>query len=143
MEYQKIINLLDNSPNQLPKFRAKTWIEIRGVYQLRGAYNINSDITRAMLKSSLFDYSEPYIPVKGKITITAAGDDAAVMQADEINKCVMFKNCAPFINCKSEINKTEIDNAKDIDIVMPMYNLIEYSDTYSIKIWKVMAILQR
>ena len=143
MEYQKIINLLDNSPNQLPKFRAKTWIEIRGVYQLRGAYNINSDITRAMLKSSLFDYSEPYIPVKGKITISAAGDDAAVMQADERNKCVMFKNCAPFINCKSEINKTEIDNAKDIDIVMSMYNLIEYSDTYSIKIWKVMAILQR
>ena len=112
MEYQKIINLLDNSPNQLPKFRAKTWIEIRG------AYNINSDIIQAMLKSSLFDYSEPYIPVKGKITITAAGDDAAVMQADERNKCVMFKNCAPFINCKSEINKTEIDNAKDIDIVM-------------------------
>ena len=137
MEYQKIINLLDNSPNQLPKFRAKTWIEIRG------AYNINSDITQAMLKSSLFDYSEPYIPVKGKITISAAGDDAAVMQADERNKCVMFKNYAPFINCKSEINKTEIDNAKDIDIVMPMYNLIEYSDTYSIKIWKVMAILQR
>ena len=64
------------------------------------------------------------------------------MQTDEINKCVMFKNC-PFVNCKSEINKTEIDNAKDIDIVMPMYNLIEYSDTYSIKIWKVMAILQR
>ena len=142
MEYQKVINLLDNTPNQLPKFRTKTWIEIRGVYQLRGVYNINSDITRAMLKSSLFDYSDPYIPVKEKITITAAGDDAAVMQTDEINKCVMFKNC-PFVNCKSEINKTEIDNAKDIDIVMPMYNLIEYSDTYSIKIWKVMAILQR
>ena len=43
----------------------------------------------------------------------------------------MFKKCAPFINCKSEINNTEIDNAKDIDIVMSMYNLIEYSDNYS------------
>ena len=43
----------------------------------------------------------------------------------------MFKNCAPFMNCKSEINNTEIGNAKDIDIVTPMYNLIEYSDNYS------------
>ena len=47
------------------------------------------------------------------------------------SKGVIFKNCAPFINFKSEINNTEIDNAKDIDIVMPMYNLIEYSDNYS------------
>ena len=43
----------------------------------------------------------------------------------------MFKNCAPFINCKTEIDNTEIDNAKDIDIIMPMYNLIEYGDNYS------------
>ena len=44
---------------------------------------------------------------------------------------VVFKNCAPFTNCMSEINNTQIDNAKDIDVVMPMYNLIEYSDSYS------------
>ena len=43
----------------------------------------------------------------------------------------MFKNCAPFVNCKTEIDNTEIDNAKDIDIIMPMYNLIEYGDNYS------------
>ena len=67
---------------------------------------------------------------KGRITITGAGNDAAARQADERNKSVIFKSCAPFINCKSEINNTETDNAKDIDIVMPMYNLIEYSDNY-------------
>ena len=84
-----------------------------------------------MLKSSLCDYSNAYILVKGRITITGTGADAAARQADERNKGAIFKNCALFVNCKSEINNTEIDNAKDIDIVMPMYNLIEYSDNYS------------
>ena len=77
-----------------------------------------------MLKSSLCDYSDAYILVKGKITITGAGGDAAARQADERDKGVEFKNGAPFTNCVSEINNTEIDNAKDI-IVMLMYNLIE------------------
>ena len=84
-----------------------------------------------MLKSSLCDYSNAYILVKGRITITWPGADAAAIQADEIDKGVIFKNCASFINCKTEINNTEIDNAKDIDILMPMYTLIEYSDNYS------------
>ena len=112
----------ENTPNQLSKFRTKNCIEIND--QSRGVYNTNSDIRfkTAMLKSSLCDYHD---------AITGAGDDAAARQADERNKGVIFKNCAPFINCKSEINNTEIDNAKDIDIVMPMYNLIEYSDNYS------------
>ena len=96
-------------------------------------YNTNSGIRfkAIMLKSSLCDSSDRYILVKGRITITGAGDDAAARQAYEINKGVQFKNCAPFINCKSEINNVQIDIAKDIDIVMPMYNLIEYSDNYS------------
>ena len=59
------------------------------------------------------------------------GDDVAARQVDERNKGVIFKNCAPFIKCISRINGTDIDNAQDIDIVMPMYNLIEYSDNYS------------
>ena len=85
-----------------------------------------------MLKSSLCDYSDSYILVKGKITITGAGDDAAARQADERDKGVAFKNVfAPFTNCISEINNAQVDNAKDIDIVMPMYNLIEYSDNYA------------
>ena len=86
-----------------------------------------------MLKSSLCDYSGAYILVKERKTITRAGADTAARQADERNNEVIFKNYATFINCKSEINNTEIDNAKDTDIVMVIYNLIEYSDDYSKK----------
>ena len=101
--------------------------------QSRGVYNINSDIRfkTTLLKSSLCNYSDAYILVKEKITVTGTGDTAANRQADERNKGVIFKNYAPFINCKSKINNIKIDNAKDIDIVMPMYNLIEYSYNYS------------
>ena len=81
--------------------------------------------------SSLCDYSDRYILVKGRITVTGARADAVDRQADERDKGVVFKNYAPFINCKTEINNTEINNAKDIDIVMPMFNLTEYSDNYS------------
>ena len=84
-----------------------------------------------MLKSSLCDYCDAYILVKEKITITGAGDDAAARQADERDKGVAFKNCAPLTNCINEINNTQIDNAKDIYFVMPVYNLIEYIDNYS------------
>ena len=84
-----------------------------------------------MLKSSLWHYSDEYILVKGVTTVTGAKDDAAARQANERNKDVVFKKRALFINCKSEINNTEIDNAKDIDIVMPTYNLIGYNDNYS------------
>ena len=84
-----------------------------------------------MLKSSLCDYSDAYILVKVKITITGAGADAAARQADERDKGVSFKNCAPFTSCKSDINNVEIDYFQDIDIIMPMYNLIEYSDNYA------------
>ena len=86
-------------------------------YQSRGLYNVKSDIRikTTMLKSSLCDYSNAYILVKGRITITGTGADAAARQADERNKGAIFKNCALFVNCKSEINNTEIDNAKDID----------------------------
>ena len=81
-----------------------------------------------MLKSGLCDYSNAYILVKEEITIAGAGDDAAARQADERDKGVAFKKCAPFTNCISEINNTQIDNCKDIDIVMPLYNLLEYSE---------------
>ena len=84
-----------------------------------------------MLKSSLCDYSDAYVLVKGKITITGAGADAAARQVDERDKGVAVKNCAPFTNCISEINNIQIDNVKDIDIVMSMCNLIEYSDNYA------------
>ena len=132
MEYQKIANLLDdNKSNQPSKFRTKNWVEIND--ESRGTYNVNSQIKfkTTMLKSSLCDYSDAYILVKGTITITGAGADAAARQAGESDKGVVFKNCAPFTNCISEINNTQVDNARDIDIVMPMYSLIEYSDNYA------------
>ena len=84
-----------------------------------------------MLKPSLSDWRDAYILVKGTIKITWAGDDTATRQTNGRTTGVLSKNCAPFINCKSEFNNTEIDNDKDIDIVMPMYNLVEYSDNYS------------
>ena len=82
-----------------------------------------------MLKSSLCDYSDAYSLVKGTITVnnTAAAD----ADANNTNKKVIFKNCAPFTNCISEINNTQIDNAKDINIIMNLYNLLEYSDAYT------------
>ena len=128
MEYQKVINLLDNASNEPSKFRTKNWVEISD--ESRGTYNTNIRIKSktTMLKSSLCNYSVNIL-VKGKITVnnTAAAD----ADANNTNKKVIFKNCAPFTNCISKINNTQIDNAEYIDIVMPMYNLIEYSDNYS------------
>ena len=116
----------DNTPNQPSKFWTKNWVEIND--DSRGTYNTNSQIKfkTMMLKSGLCDYSDVYILISGIITVSelAAGGRNNNIQ-------VVFKSCAPFTNCISEINNTEIDNAKDIDVVMPMYNLLEYSNNYS------------
>ena len=130
MEYQKIANLIDDDTlNQPSKFRTRNWVEIND--ESRGAYNVNSQIKfkTPMLKSSLCDYSDAYILVKGTIGVNNTAAQGAT--ANNNNKKVIFKNCTPFTNCISEINNKQIDNAKDIDIVMPMYNLIEYSDNYA------------
>ena len=82
-----------------------------------------------MLKSSLCDYSDAYFLVKG--TITVNDTSARGVAANNTNQKVIFKNFAPFTTCISEINNFQIDNAKDIDIVMSMYNLIEYGDNYT------------
>ena len=131
MEYQKIANLIDDTSNKRSKFITKNLVEIND--ESRGTCNVNSQIKfkTTMLKPSLCDYSDTYILVKGTITINGRGDNALARQADERNKGVAFKNCAPFTNCISEINNTQVDNANNIDIVMPMYNLIEYSDNYA------------
>ena len=76
-----------------------------------------------MLRSDLCDFSDAYIVAKGTISVTAP-DDA------ERNKSVVFKKNAPFINCISKINRVQIDNAENLDVVMPMYNLLEYSKNY-------------
>ena len=126
MEYQKLANLLGDASNQSSKFRTKNWVEIND--ESRGTYNFNSQIKfkTTMLKSSLCDYSDAYILVKGTITVNNTGADA-----NNTNKTVIFKNCSIFSNCITEVNNTQVDNTKDIDIIMPMYNLIEYSDNYA------------
>ena len=123
MEYQKIENLLDNNlSNQPSKFRTKNQVEIND--KSKELYSANSDIgfKAKMLRSNLCDYADAYILVKGRITINEAGDAAAARQTDERDKNVIFQNCAPFTQCISGINGTDIDNAQDIDIAMPMYN---------------------
>ena len=120
--------MLDNTLNEPSKFRTKKWVEIN---ESRRTCSTNSQIKfkTTMLKSSLCDYSDAYIFVKG--TITANNTAAVDPDANNANKKVIFKNCFPFTNCISEINNTRVDNAKDIDIVLLMYHLIEYSDNYS------------
>ena len=83
-----------------------------------------------MLRSNLCDYADAYILVKGTITIPGAGNDDATKRADERDKGVTFKNCAPFTKCISRINNTDRYTAGDTNTVMAMYNLIEYSDNY-------------
>ena len=129
MEYQKVANLLNNESNKPSKFRTKKWVEIND--DIIGAYSPNRLIRfkAAMLRSSLCDYSDTYILIKGNKTVnnTAAKGTAA----NNTNKNVIFKNCTPFPKCTCRINNTQIDDAECIDIVIPMYNLIENSDNYS------------
>ena len=125
MEFQKITNFLDiTSDNKdLPKFATKKWIEVYD--QSERNYDVNKEIRikTSMLRSDLCDFSDAYIVVKGDITVTNPNNAKR-------NKAVAFKNNAPFINCISKINGAKIDNAEDLDVVMPMYNLLEYSKNY-------------
>ena len=105
MEYQKIANLIDDTPNQPFKFRTRNWVEIND--ESRGTYNVNSQIKFkiTMLKSSLCDYSDAYILVKGTVTVNNTAAQGA--DASNTNKKVKFKNCASFTNCISEINNSK------------------------------------
>ena len=121
METQKIVNLLNGSINENSKFATKKWYIIDS--ESNGNYSHHNPIKflTKSIESSLCDYSDAYILVTGNINVT--GGDA--------NTKVAFKNCAPFRKCRTEINETFIDEAEHINIAMPMYNLIEYSDNYS------------
>ena len=108
MEYQKIRN--GNAWNQPSKFRTRNWFQIND--DSRGTYTSKSiRFKTTMLRSNLFDYSDSHILVKGLITITGVGDNVAARQADERDKGVTFKNCAPFTKCVNRINNTDIDTA--------------------------------
>ena len=126
MEFKKFVNLLDTTSDDkdLPRFVTKKWIEVYD--QSQGNYDVNKEIRikTSMLRSDLCDFSDAYIVVKGDITLEGDND------ANKRNKNLAFKNNAPFINCISKINGVKIDNAEDLDVIMPMYNLLEYSKNY-------------
>ena len=128
MENQKIINLLNKDDTDSKHFATKKWYIINdenntnyGVNNDTGADNPDTiKYDTRVLKPNLCDYVEAYILVDG--TIRAANAFNATRLA--------LKNCAPFTKCNLEINDEHVDTAENLDIVMPMYNLIEYSDNY-------------
>ena len=126
MECEKIANLLNDASNKISKFKTKNWVKIND--DSTGTYDFGSEIKfkTTMLKSSLCDYSDACIHVKGTITVNDKAAEGAA--SNNNNKKVIFKNWAPFSNYISQINNTD---AKYLDIVMPMCNLIEYGDNYS------------
>ena len=121
METQKIVNLLNNTENEYSKFATKKWYIIDS--ESKGNYSHENPIKflTSSLESSLCDYSDAYILVKGNITTRPKNNATQVV----------FKNCAPFKGFRTEINDTFVDYADFINIAMPMFNLIEYSDNYS------------
>ena len=130
MEYQKITNLLGTTIDEIPRFITKKWVEVHdqsGSADDRYKPNKQIRFKTSMLRSDLYDYSDAYIVVKGDITLTKINGRGII---DIRNRFLAFKNNAPFINCISKINNVLIDNAVDVDIVMSMYNLPEYSKNY-------------
>ena len=123
MEYDKINNLLDSESENLSKFVTRNYVKVNS---LSNTYNEKKSITfkTPMLRSDLCDYADAYILVNG--TITVAGNQPR----DRQNKLVILKNNAPFVSCITRINNELIEDADDLDIVMPMYNLLEYSKNY-------------
>ena len=121
MGYQKITNLLDNKSTQSTKFKAKDWVPVNDDARRTYCTNIQIKLKASMSRTSLCDYSDAYILVKGTISIAQV---LAPTQAENVSKNVVFKNRI------SETNNT-IDNAKYIDVIVPMYNVIEYSDNYA------------
>ena len=136
MEYDKINNLLLSEYNenemseQLSKFVTREYVRINS---LLNTYNENKSIRfkTPMLRSTLCDYSDAYILVKGTITVTAAGaNNGANNIRDKRNRPLILKNNAPFVSCIARINGELIEDADDLDKVIPMYNLLEYSKNY-------------
>ena len=133
MKFQKITNFLDKTSDDkdLPRFGTKKWIEVYD--QSEESYNVNKEIRikRSILRSDLCDFNDAFIVVEGDITLVGDND------GNKRNKNLAFKNNAPFINCISKINAIKTDNAEDLDVVMPMYNLHEYSKNYSKTTWSL------
>ena len=133
MEYDKINNFLlseDNENEVLSKFVTREYVRVNS---LLNTYNENKSIRfkTPMLRSNLCDYSDAYILVKGTITVTAPGDNNNANNIrDKRNRPLISKTNAPFVSCITRINGELIEDASDLDIVIPMYNLLEYCKNY-------------
>ena len=133
MEYNKTNNLLlseDNESEKLSKFVTREYVRVNS---LSNVYNKNKSIRfkTPMLMSNLCDYSDVYILVKGTITVTAPGvNNNANNIRDKRNRPVILKNNVPFDSCITRINGELIEDADDLDIVLSMYNLLEYIKNY-------------
>ena len=123
MEYDKINNLLGSESENLSKFVTREYVKVNS---LSNTYNENKSIRFkiTMLRSDLCDYVNAYILVNGIITV------AGNQPRDRQNRPLILKNNAPFVSCITRINNELIEDADDLDIVMPMYNLLEYSKNY-------------
>ena len=128
MEFQRIVNFLDTASDEnSERFPLKDLLRFATKKRKSEKnYSPNKEIRMktSVLRSDLSDYSDAYIVVEGGITLEGDND------ANKQNKNLAFKNNAPFINCISKINGIKIDNAEDLDVVMSMYNLLEYSKNY-------------
>ena len=124
MEFNKINNFLGDSSDKVPRFVTKKWIEIHP--QSTSDFKPSKEIKfkTSMLRSDLCDYSEAYVWVKGNVTANANNYN------ENAERKFAFKNNAPFLSCISKINSKLVKNAEDLDVVMPMYNLLEYSKNY-------------
>ena len=129
----------DNTQDEPLKFKTKNWIEINN--KSLGMYSTGRQVIfkNLMLRPSLCDCSDAHILVKGTTTIPNKETPEARKNR---SKAVIFKNCAPYTDCNSEINNTEMDHCKDIDVVIAMYNLIQHVIVTAFrKHLKVMTIL--
>ena len=140
MEIQKIANLLNGSDNEYANFSTKTWYVIDSESKGNQSYPDPITFLAKSIESSLCYYFDAYILVTGNVTVTRtiavpagapAGTQSQRKQPLDAATQVVFKNCAPFEKCSTEIDGTLVDEANFINITMPMYNLIEYSDNYS------------
>ena len=127
MEYDKINKLLGSESENLSKFVTREYVRVNS---LSNTYNENKSIRfkTPMLRSDLCDYADAYILVNGTITVTA--NAGAKNIRDKRNRKFMLKNNAPFVSCITRINGELTEDADDLDVVMPMYNLLEYSKNF-------------
>ena len=127
MEYDKINNLLGSESENLSKFVTREYVRVNS---LSNTYNENKSIRfkTSMLRSDLCDYADAYILVNGTITVTAAAGANNIR--DKKNRKLILKNNAPFVSCITRINGELIEDADDLDIVMSIHNLLQYSKNY-------------